>query len=54
MLPLKEETGTVWPRTGLLTKYHGIGALPYREGSGDKTGLRQAGQRPPPSAGLGF
>ena len=29
MLPLKEEIGAVWPRTGLLTKHHGIGALPY-------------------------
>ena len=54
MLPLKEGTGAVWPRTGLLTKYHGIGALPYRGGSRDKTGLRQADQRPPPSAGPGF
>jgi len=32
MLPLKEGTGTVWPRTGLPTKHHGIGALPYRGG----------------------
>ena len=54
MLPLKEGTGAVGPRTGLLTKYHGIGALPYRGGYGDRSGLRQAGQRPPPSAGLGF
>ncbi len=40
MLPLKEETGAVWPRTGLLTKHHDIGALPYRAGYGDMTGLR--------------
>ena len=30
MLPLKEGTGAVWPRTGLPTKHHDIGALPYR------------------------
>ena len=54
MLPLKEGTGVVWPRTGLLTKYHGNGALPYRGGSRDRTGLRQAGQQTPPSAGPGF
>ena len=30
MLPLEEGTGTVWPRTGLLTKHHDIGALPNR------------------------
>jgi hypothetical protein len=42
MLPLKEGTGAVWPRTELLTKHPDIGALPYRGGSGDRTGLRQA------------
>ena len=54
MLPLKGETGAVWPRTRLLTNNLGIGALLYRGGSGEKTNLRQASQRPPPSAGLGF
>ena len=54
MLPLKEGTGAVLPRTGLPTKHHGIGALPYRGGFGDKTGLRQAGHRPTPSTGPGF
>ena len=34
MLPLKDGTGAVWPRTGVLTKHHDIGALPYRGGSG--------------------
>ncbi len=43
MMPLKEGTGAVWPRTGLLTKYHGIGALPHRGGYGGRTGLREAG-----------
>ncbi len=53
MLPLKEGTGAVWPRTRLPTKHHGFGALPYRGGLG--TGpVCQAGQRPPPSAGHGF
>ncbi len=32
MLPLKEGTGAVWPRTGLPTKHHDVGALPYRGG----------------------
>jgi len=54
MLSLKEGTGAVWPRTGLPTKHHDIGALPYRGGYGDRTGLRHADQRSPPSAGLGF
>ena len=54
MLPLKEGIGAVWPRTGLLTKHHDIGSLPYRGGSRDKTGMRQARQRSPPSAGPGF
>ncbi len=54
MLPLKGETGAVWPRTRLLTNNLGIGALLYRGGSGEKTNLRQAGQRPPPSAGPNF
>ena len=54
MMPLKEGTGAVWPRMGLPTKHRGIGALPYRGGSGERTYLRQAGQRPPPSAGFGF
>ena len=30
MLPLKEGTGAVWPRTGLPTKHNDIGALQYR------------------------
>ena len=54
MLLFKGETGAVWPRTGLLTKHHGIGALPYRGGYGGRTSVRQASQRPSPSAGLGF
>ena len=54
MQPLKRETGAVWPPTRLLTKHHGIRALPYRRGSGDRTNLRQACQRPPPSAGPSF
>ncbi len=54
MLPLKEGTGVVWPRTGLPTKHHDARALPYRGGSGDMTGMRHACQRPPPSAGPGF
>ena len=54
MMPLKGEAGAVWPRTGLLTKHHGIGALPYRGGFGDKNSLRNGGQRPPPSAGPSF
>ncbi len=54
MLPLKEGTGAVWPRTGLPTKNHDIGALPYRGGSGDMTRFRQASHQPPPSAGPDF
>jgi len=54
MLPSKGDTGAVWPRTGLLTKHHNIGALPYRGGSRDKNNLRNAGQRPPPSTGPSF
>ena len=54
MLPLKEGTGAMWPRPGLPTKHHDIGALPCRGGSGDKTGLRHASQRPLLSAGPGF
>jgi len=54
MLHLKEGSGAVWPRTGLPTKHRGIGALPYRGGYGDKIGMRQIGQRPPPSAGPSF
>ena len=54
MLPLKEGAGAVWPRAGLLTKHHDTGAPPYQGGSRDRIGLRQASQRPPPSAGIGF
>ncbi len=42
MLPLKKGTGAVWPRTGLLTKHHDIGALPYRGWYGVRTGMRRA------------
>ncbi len=54
MMPLKEGTGAVWPRTELPIKHRGLGALPYRGGSGDMTGMRHVGQQPAPSAGLGF
>jgi len=39
MLSLKEGSGA-WPRTELLTKHRDIGALPYRGGSGVRTGMR--------------
>ena len=53
MLPLKGETGAVWPWRG-CNKHHDVRALPYRGGSGDRNSLRNGGQRPPPTAGPGF
>ena len=47
MLPLKGETGAVWPWRG-CNKHHDVRALPYRGGSGDRNSLRNGGQRPPP------
>ncbi len=50
MLPLKEGTGAVWPRTGMPTKHHDIGSLPYRGGLGTEPAcVRQAidPHRPP-------
>ncbi len=54
MLPLKEGTGAVLPRAGMPTKHHDVGALPYRGEYGDRTGLRQASQRPSPFSGPSF